>query len=80
MSELFPSVAVSEGSRTLGPQPINLEAEFFGSAVHPAGASTWGMRLEIVFLFPKLSPKEKRMEIEKELKKVEEQEKAPEKK
>jgi len=37
----------------LGPQPANLKVQFFGNAVHPAGASPWGMQLQIVLLYPK---------------------------
>lgn len=37
----------------LGFQPVNLTAQFYGNAVHPSGASPWGMRLQIAFLFPK---------------------------
>jgi len=36
-----------------GRQPVNLQAQFFGNAVHPPGASPWGMRVQIVLLFPK---------------------------
>ncbi len=36
----------------LGHQPINITSQFYGNAVHPAGASPWGMRLQIQFLFP----------------------------
>jgi len=37
----------------LGAQPVNLGLQFYGNAVHPPGASPWGMRLQIAFLFPK---------------------------
>jgi len=37
----------------LGYQPVNASLAFFGNAVHPAGGSTWAMRLQISFLFPK---------------------------
>jgi hypothetical protein len=36
----------------LGYQPVNLSANFYGNAVHPPGASSWGMRLQIALLFP----------------------------
>ena len=66
----------------LGFQPVNLLAEFFGNAVYPAGTPSWSMRLAIVFLFPKLSPEEKKMLMEEQLKKLEQeqQKNAPEKK
>jgi hypothetical protein len=37
----------------LGFQPVNITAQFYGSAVHPAGASSWAMRLQIALLYPK---------------------------
>ena len=66
----------------LGFQPVNLLAEFFGNAVYPAGTPSWSMRLAIVFLFPKLTPEEKKMLMEEQLKKLEQeqQKNAPEKK
>jgi hypothetical protein len=39
----------------LGFQPVNIQCQFFGNAKYPAGASPWGMRLDMVFLFPKFS-------------------------
>jgi hypothetical protein len=37
----------------LGYQPVNISASFYGNAVHPPGASPWGMRLQIALLYPK---------------------------
>ena len=37
----------------LGYQPVNISASFYGNAVHPPGASNWGMRLQIALLYPK---------------------------
>ena len=37
----------------IGTQPVNLQAQFYGNAVYPAGGSPWNMRLQIAFLFPK---------------------------
>jgi hypothetical protein len=37
----------------LGFQPVNVGLQFYGNAVHPAGASPWSLRLQIAFLFPK---------------------------
>lgn len=42
----------------LGFQPVNVTAQFYGNAVHPPGASSWSMKLQIAFLFPKI-PKKK---------------------
>jgi hypothetical protein len=65
----------------LGFQPINWQAEFYGNAVYPTGTSSWTMRVQIAFLFPKLSPEEKKALMEEQLKKLEqEQQKTPQKK
>jgi hypothetical protein len=37
----------------LGPQPVNISVNFYGNTVHPPGASSWGMRLQLVLLYPK---------------------------
>jgi hypothetical protein len=57
----------------LGFQPVNLQATFFGNAVHPVGGSSWSVRVQVSFLFPKLSPEEKKGLLEKQLKKLEEE-------
>ena len=31
---------------------MNYSINFYGNAVHPPGASPWGMRLQIALLFP----------------------------
>jgi hypothetical protein len=62
----------------LGNQPVALTAQFYGNAVHPEGTPSWSMRLQISFLFPKLSNAEKKMLLEKKLKELEAQQ--PEKK
>jgi len=36
----------------LGPQPVNIAVNFYGNAVHPSGASSWGMRFQIALLYP----------------------------
>jgi hypothetical protein len=51
----------------LGFQPVSLTAQFYGNAVHPPGASPWGMRLQISLLFPKLSKEMEQMMLEKKL-------------
>ena len=55
----------------LGFQPVNLTAQFYGNAEHPAGTSSWGMRLQISFLFPKLSKQQEKMMMEQKLKQLE---------
>ncbi len=43
----------------LGFQPVNISASFYGNAVHPVAGSSWNMRLQIAFLFPKIPPEMK---------------------
>jgi hypothetical protein len=57
----------------LGFQPVNLTAQLYGNAVHPAGASPWGLRLQIAFLFPKLSPEMEEAMLKKRLQQMEQQ-------
>ena len=57
----------------LGFQPVNVSAQFYGNAVHPSGASPWGMRLAIAFLFPTLSAKEKMFLMEEKLKELQQE-------
>jgi hypothetical protein len=53
-----------------GPQPVSLIAQFYGNAVHPANSPSWTMRLQISFLFPKLSKEQQEMMMEKKLKQL----------
>jgi len=57
----------------LGFQPVSLTAQFYGNAIHPEGAPTWTMRLQIAFLFPKLSKQQEKMMMEKKLKQLEQE-------
>jgi len=57
----------------LGFQPVNLTAQFYRNVVYPTGTSSWGMRLQIAFLFPKLSKDEEMEMMKQRLKKMEEQ-------
>jgi hypothetical protein len=43
----------------LGFQPVNISGQFYGNAVHPVAGSSWSMRLQIAFLFPKIPPEMK---------------------
>ena len=61
----------------LGFQPVNLTAQFYGNAVHPEGTSSWGMRLQIAFLFPKLSKEQEKMIMEQKLKQLEKETATP---
>jgi hypothetical protein len=58
----------------LGFQPVNISAAFYGNAVYPSGASPWGMRLQIAFLFPKLTKQQQKMMMEQKLKQMEQEE------
>ena len=64
----------------LGFQPVNLQAQFYGNAVHPPGASPWAMKLQLAFLFPKLSKAEEKMMMEQKLKQLDQEPPAPPKK
>jgi hypothetical protein len=55
----------------LGFQPVNITAQFYGNAVHPVNGSPWGMRLQIAFLFPKLTKEQEKKMLEKKLKQLE---------
>ena len=54
----------------LGFQPVNITAQFYGNAVYPSGGSPWGMRLQIAFLFPKLTKQQEKMLLEQKLKQM----------
>lgn len=57
----------------LGFQPVNITAQFYGNAVYPSQTSSWSMRAQIAFLFPKLSPKEKMLLMEEKLKEMQDE-------
>jgi hypothetical protein len=57
----------------LGFQPVSLTAQFYGNGVHPPGASPWNMRLQISFLFPKLTKQQQKMMMEQRLKQLEQE-------
>lgn len=57
----------------LGNQPILLTTQFYGNAVHPQGTPAWSMKLQISFLFPKLTKEEKEMLLKKKLEQLEAQ-------
>jgi hypothetical protein len=62
----------------LGNQPVSITGQFYGNAVHPVGTPSWSMRLQIAFLFPKLSKEQQKMLLEQKLKQMEQE--APQKK
>jgi hypothetical protein len=57
----------------LGYQPVNLTAQVYGNGVHPPGASPWGLRFQISFLFPKLTKEQQKMMMEQKLKQLEQE-------
>jgi hypothetical protein len=63
----------------LGFQPVNITAQFYRNAVCPKSTSSWSMRLQVAFLFPKLTPEEKKAIMEQQLKKLEQEPQQPKK-
>ena len=57
----------------LGFQPVNISAQFYGNAVHPSGTSPWGLRLQFVLLFPKLTKEQEKMLLQQKLKQMEQE-------
>ena len=57
----------------LGFQPVNITAQVYGNAVHPAGTSSWGIRLQFVLLFPKLSKAQEKALLEQKLKQMDQE-------
>jgi hypothetical protein len=55
----------------LGFQPVNISAQVYGNAVYPTGTSPWGLRLQVVLLFPKLTKDQQKMLLEQKLKQME---------
>jgi hypothetical protein len=56
-----------------GAQPVSLSAQFYGNATYPAGTSPWSMRIQLAFLFPKLSKEQETKMLEKKLKQLEQE-------
>jgi hypothetical protein len=54
----------------VGFQPVNWNVQFYGNAVHPPGASPWALKLQLAFLFPKLSKEQEKMLLEQKLKQM----------
>jgi len=61
----------------LGFQPVNLQAQLYGNAVHPPGQSPWALKLQFSFLFPKLSKAEEKGLLEQKLKQLDQEPPAP---
>ena len=62
-----------------GNQPVNLQAQFYGNATYPRFGSPWSMRLQVAFLFPKLTKAEEKKILEKKLKQLEQEQQSPKK-
>lgn len=62
-----------------GNQPVNLQAQFFGNATHPQFGSPWSMRLQLAFLFPKLTKAEEKKILERKLKQLDQEQQSPKK-
>src|SRR5277367_3608633 len=54
----------------LGFQPVNITAQFYANPTRPANTSPWGMRLQFVLLFPKLSKEQEKGLLEQKLKQL----------
>jgi len=57
----------------LGFQPVNINVQAYGNAVHVPGASPWGVRATSALLFPKLTNQQQKMLLEQKLKQMEQQ-------
>jgi hypothetical protein len=57
----------------VGFQPVNITAQLYGNAVHPPGVSPWGVRLQFVLLFPKLTKEQEKGLLEQKLKQMNEE-------
>ena len=55
----------------LGFQPVSINVQAYGNAVHVPGASTWTVRAQCSLLFPKLTKQQQRMLMEQKLKQME---------
>ena len=52
---------------------MNLTAQFYGNAVYPPGSSPWTMKLQIAFLFPRLTKQQEKMLLEQRLKQMDQE-------
>jgi hypothetical protein len=54
----------------VGFQPVNITAQFYANPTRPANTSPWGMRLQFVLLFPKLTKEQEKGLLEQKLKQL----------
>jgi hypothetical protein len=57
----------------LGFQPVNISTAFYANPIRPSGTSSWGMRLQIAFLFPKLTQEQQKMLLQQKLKQMDQE-------
>ncbi len=57
----------------LGFQPVSINVQAYGNAVHVPGASSWTVRAQFSLLFPKLTNQQKKMMMEQKLKQMEQE-------
>lgn len=57
----------------LGFQPVNITAQLYANTVHPAGTSPWGLRMQFVLLFPKLTKEQEKALLEQKLKQMDQE-------
>jgi len=57
----------------LGFQPVSINVQAYGNAVHPPEASPWGIRAQFSLLFPKLTKQQQKMLMEQKLKQMEQE-------
>jgi hypothetical protein len=55
----------------LGFQPVSINVQAYGNAVHVPGASSWTVRAQFSLLFPKLTKQQQKMLLEQKLKQME---------
>jgi hypothetical protein len=60
----------------VGFQPINLSAQVYASPIRPANSSPWGIRLQIAFLFPKLTEQEQLLLLQEKVKELQQEQQA----
>ena len=54
----------------LGFQPVNINVQAYGNAVHVPGASSWTVRAQFALLFPRITKAQEKMMMEQKLKQL----------
>jgi hypothetical protein len=60
----------------LGFQPVNISGQIYANAAYPTGTSTWSIRLQIAFLFPKLTQQQELLMLEQKVKELQQQQRS----